>query len=228
MRLQYLLYVLPLLLTSCGDVKNPNGMPAKATGKGQPQVFTAASTPKPDSAAAKTENPVMPADTSVTGAWLILDGSLRGHDAATLNQLVDPEYGLWVLEQAGGMPLVTRVADVRRFRDQHQQLLFALDKQLMTCAAPKPVAKLPAADCPIGTFAEEGCFAGPSTPFRALDLWKTAAIKGGNRNQAQAAQGRCVSGVLQTRTGYQFHFSKSAGVGGRWRLVFIDLRGACH
>lgn len=226
MNTNFLLPALALLLAACDDVKNPNGMPDQPTSSAPPQVISDAP-PKPDSAAARTENAVMPADTSVTGAWLILDGSLRGHDAATLNQLLDPEYGLWVLEQTGGTPLVTRVADVRRFRDQHQQPLFALDKSLMACAAPQAVAKLPTAACPASTFAEEGCFAGPSAPFRALDFWKTAAIKGGNRNQGQAAQGRCVRGVLQTRSGYQFHFSKSAGVGGRWRLVFIDLRGVC-
>jgi len=226
MHLKFLLPALALLLASCGDVNNQNGMPDQPTSSAPPQVVTDAP-PKPDSAAAKTENPVMPADTSVAGAWLILDGSLRGHDAATLNQLLDPEYGLWVVEQTGAEPLVTRVADVRRFRDQHQQSLFAVDKRLMACAAPKPVAKLPVAVCPAGTFAESGCFAGPSTAFRALDFWQTAALKGATRNQGQAALGRCVRGVLQTRTGYQFHFSKSAGVGGRWRLVFIDLRGAC-
>ena len=217
---------LALLLAACGDVKNPNGMPDQATSSAPPQVISH-DPPKPDPAAAKTENAVLPADTSVAGAWLILDGSLRGHDAATLNQLLDPEYGLWVLEQTGAAQLVTRVADVGHFLDQHQQPLFALDKQLMAGAAPKAVAALPVPKCPAGTFAVAGSFAGPSTSFRALDFWRTAAIKNGTRNQCQAAQGRCVRGVLQTRTGYQFHFSKSAGVGGRWRLVFIDLRGTC-
>ena len=214
-----------LLLAAC-QAKNPNGMPDQPTSSAPPQVI-AANPPKPDSAATRTENAVMPADTSVTGAWLILDGSLRGHDAATLNQLLDPEYGLWVVEKTGAALLVTRVADVRQFRNQRGQPLFALDKKLMTCAEPQVVAKLPTAACPASTFAQAGCFSGPSTLFRALDFWKTAAIKGGTRNQCQAAQGRCVRGVLQTRTGYQFHFSKSAGVGGRWRLVFVDLRGGC-
>ena len=214
-----------LLLAAC-TAKNPNGMPDQPTSSAPPQVI-AANPPKPDPAAAKTENAVMPADTSVTGAWLILDGSLRGHDAATLNQLLDPEYGLWVVEPAAAAPLVTRVADVRQFRDQRGQPLFALDKKLMTCAEPQVVAHLPTPTCPAGTFAEAGCFSGPSAPFRALSFWKTAAIKCGNRNQCQAALGRCVRGIVQTRTGYQFHFSKSAGVGGRWRLVFVDLRGGC-
>ncbi len=40
----------------------------------------------------------MPADTTVTGAWLLLEGALRGHDAQVLNQLIDPEFGLWILE----------------------------------------------------------------------------------------------------------------------------------
>ena len=223
--MKHLLPATLLLLAAC-NTQNPNGMPDQPTSSAPPQIISD-HPPRPDSAAAKTENAVMPADTSVAGAWLILDGSLRGHDAGTLNQLLDPEYGLWVLERAGSQPLVTRVADVQQFRDQRGQPLFALDKKLMACAAPKIVAKLPVAACPSGTFAEAGCFSGPSVAFRALNFWQTATIRGGNRNQGQAAQGRCVRGVLQTSTGYQFHFSKSAGAGGRWRLVFVDLRGGC-
>ncbi|SNC59945.1 hypothetical protein SAMN06265337_0158 [Hymenobacter gelipurpurascens] len=224
-------YFLPVLslglfLTACGDVKNPNGMPDQPTSQ-EPVKIISADPAKPDPQAAKTENPVMPADTSVAGAWLLLDGALRSHDAQVLNQLMDPEYGLWVLEQAGGKPLVTRVADVDAFRDQRQQPIFALDKKLMTCAAPTSLPKLPVAACPAGKFPESGCFHGPATAFRALGFWPGATVKGGTRQQGEAAQGRIVRSVLQTNTGYQFHFSKSAGSGGRWRLVFIDLRGAC-
>ena len=57
---------LALLLAAC-DTKNSNGMPDEQAGKGSLQVATDVP-PKPDSAAARTENPVMPADTSVAGA----------------------------------------------------------------------------------------------------------------------------------------------------------------
>lgn len=219
--------VLVLLLASCGDVKNPNGMPDQPTSQAPAQVIPARPG-NPDSAATKTENAVMPSDTALTGAWLILDGALRSHDAQVLNQLMDPEYGLWVVEQAGRKPFITRVANVSSFRSQQQQPLFSLEKTLMTCAAPQAVAKLPVPTCPAGTFAREGCFSGPATGFRALDFWPQATLKGGTRQQGQAAQGRAMGTVLQTRTGYQYHFSKSAGAGGRWRLVFIDMRGACR
>ncbi|GAB3313139.1 hypothetical protein GCM10027511_24200 [Hymenobacter humi] len=227
MNAKLLLPTLALLLGACGDVKNPNGMPDEQTSRAQPKVISARP-PKPDSAAAITENPVMPADTSLTGAWLILDGALRGHDAAVLNQLIDREFGLWIVENAGGKPLVTRVAQSENFRDARRQPLFNLDKTLMTCAAPKVVAALPVAACPAGTFATAGCFDGPATRFRAAGFWQRATIKGGNRNQGTAAQGRAVRSVLQTSTGYQFHFSKTAGAGGRWKLVFMDLRGPCQ
>ena len=176
--------------------------------------------PKPDSAAARTENPVMPADTSVAGAWLLLEGALRGHDAA-------------VLEQSGAVPLVTRVAEVGAFRRANQDLpLFSLDKQLMNCPQLRVVPQLPEADCGLQTkqnagFARQGCFAGPATAFRGLDVWPSATVKGGTAAQGKAAQGRTVRTVLQTRTGFRFHFAKSAGVGGRWRLIFIDLREPC-
>lgn len=222
---------LALLLAAC-DAKNPNGMPDEPTGQG-PMQAAPDNPPKPDSAAVRTENPVMPADTSVAGAWLLLEGALRGHDAAVLNQLIDPEFGLWVLEQPGAVPLVTRVAGVEAYRRAHQNLpLFSLDKQLMACPQLRVVPQLPEADCGLQTeqnagFAESGCFAGPATAFRGMELWASATVKGGTAAQGQAAQGRAVRTVLQTRTGFRFHFAKSAGAGGRWRLIFIDLREPC-
>ncbi|WP_019947393.1 hypothetical protein [Hymenobacter aerophilus] len=216
------------LLTACGDTKNPNGMPDEPRATGQEaQVLTSADVPDPDPATVGTEKAVLPADTSVAGAWVILEGSLRGHDAETFNQLIDPEYGLWLLEQSGGKPQITRVADVKNLLTQTDKPLFSLDKKLMDCPTPQVVERLPEPNCPAGTFAQKGCFNGPSTQFRAQDFWQTATLNQATRNQAQAAVGRCVRGVLQTTTGYQFHFSKSAGAGGRWRIVFIDLRGAC-
>ena len=223
--------VLALALAAC-DTKNPNGLPDEKAAQSTVQGATG-NPPKPDSAAARTENPVMPADTSVAGAWLLLEGALRGHDAAVLNQLIDPEFGLWVLEQPGAMPLVTRVAEVGAFRRANLDLpLFSLDKQLMSCPQLRVVPQLPEADCGLQTkqnagFARQGCFAGPATAFRALDVWPSATVKGGTSAQGKAAQGRAVRTVLQTRTGFRFHFAKSAGAGGRWRLIFIDLREPC-
>ena len=52
-------------------------------------------------------------------------------------------------------------------------------------------------------------------------------VKGGTAAQGQAAQGRTMRSVLQTQSGFRFHFAKSAGAGGRWRLIFLDLRVSC-
>ncbi|WP_035564582.1 hypothetical protein [Hymenobacter sp. IS2118] len=222
---------LALLLAAC-DAKNPNGMPDEVPAQASVQALPA-TVPKPDSAAARTEKAVMPADTSVAGAWLLLEGALRGHDAGVLNQLIDPEFGLWILEQPGAMPLVTRVAEVAVFRRATQNLpLFSLDKQLMTCPQLRTVPQLPEPDCDLQTrqnagFAQSGCLSGPAITFRSLDFWPGATVKGGTAAQGKAAQGRTMRTVLQTRTGFRFHFAKSAGVGGRWRLIFIDLREPC-
>ncbi|SFP89053.1 hypothetical protein [Hymenobacter arizonensis] len=222
---------LALLLAAC-NTKNPNGMPGETAAPASVQALPATA-PKPDSAAARTENAVMPTDTSVAGAWLLLEGALRGHDAQVLNQLIDPEFGLWILEQPGALPLVTRVVEAGAFRRADQnRLLFSLDKQLMTCPQLQVLKQLPAADCALQTkqnagFAQQGCFSGPATAFRALDFWPSATVKGATAAQGKAAQGRTVRSVLQTRTGFRFHFAKSAGAGGRWRLIFMDLRQPC-
>lgn len=227
----WLPYATVLLLAAC-DTKNPNGMPDQPAAHSTVQARPATA-PKPDSAAARTENAVMPSDTSVAGAWLLLEGALRGHDAQVLNQLIDPEFGLWILEQPGAVPTVTRIAEVGAFHRAYQgRPLFSLDKQLMSCPQLQVLKLLPEADCGLQTklnagFKQQGCFSGPATAFRGLDFWPNATVEGGTAAQGKAAQGRTVRSVLQTRTGFRFHFAKSAGAGGRWKLIFIDLREPC-
>ena len=93
----------------------------------------------------------------------------------------------------------------------------------MTGAKLQLAKQLPDADCGLQTRQDAGfmhpdCFSGPATAFRGLD---------GTAAQGKAAQGRTVRAVPQPQTGFRFHFAKSAGVGGRWKLIFIDLREPC-
>lgn len=102
----------------------------------------------------------------------------------------------------------------------------------MTGAKLQLAKQLPDADCGLQTRQDAGfmhpdCFSGPATAFRGLGFWSQATVKDGTAAQGKAAQGRTVRAVPQPQTGFRFHFAKSAGVGGRWKLIFIDLREPC-
>ncbi|TYZ10028.1 hypothetical protein FY528_09175 [Hymenobacter lutimineralis] len=129
------------------------------------------------------------------------------------------------------MPLLSRVSRVTAFRREYQQLpLLSIARQLMDCPAPVSVAQFPRFDCGAqgegrSGFAQEGCFAGPGAAFQTLDVWPYATLRGGTAAQGKAAQQRVLRTVLQTNTGFRFHFGR--GADGRWRLLYLDLRVPC-
>jgi hypothetical protein len=169
----------------------------------------------------------------VANAWTRLQNALRRHDAAQLNQLIDPALGLWVVEDGDTGVVITRVAAGAALRKATARTaLLRLERQLPECPAPLAVAQFPEIDCGDyghgrSGFARDGCFAGPATDFQALDMWAHARLTGGTVAQGRAAQAQVRRTVLHTRSGWRFHFAQAPGVGGRWRLVFVELRAPC-
>jgi len=218
--------VLALLLASC-DAR-PSADQAEAPASQAPAAVVADTAQH--TAPAATAQPV---DTAVAGAWRQLETALRTRDAAALTQLIDPAVGLWVLEQPGAVPAVTRITNLSSFRRSYQGLpLVSVGAQLMNCPQLRALPALPDAACGLQTeqnagFALSGCLSGPASSFRQMDLWPYASVKGGTAAQGQAAQRRCTHTVLQTQTGFRFHFAQPATPGGRWHLIFIDLRTPC-
>jgi hypothetical protein len=232
MKTRYFLYgVLILGLTGCDS-----GRPAEETAQpGRPVPVVPALPADTSSAVARrlTPPPPLSVDTLVADAWAQLQRALRQHNAAQLNQLIAPETGLWLVEQPGATLTITRVAAGTAFRRAYlHSPLAELAPRLVPCALLQAVAQLPEVDCGEQTngrsgFARDGCFAGPATAFQEMDLWPAAVVKGGTVAQGRAAQQSIGRTVLHTRTGFRFHFARVPGTGGRWRLVFIDLRSPC-
>lgn len=175
--------------------------------------------------------PVLPLDTEVAATWTRLQNALRRHDAAQLNQLIDPALGLWVMAEGDVGVVITRVAAGAAFRQAYARVsLQSIEQQLGHCSTLLAVAQFPEIDCGDRVngrsgFERDGCFAGPAADFQAMDIWAHARLKGGTAAQGRAAQERVARTVLHTRSGFRLHFAK--GPGGRWYLVFVDLRKPC-
>ncbi|WP_460609580.1 hypothetical protein [Hymenobacter terrigena] len=193
-------------------------------------------TPLPPDTSGRARRPLPPAlplDTEVASAWTRLQSALRRHDAAQLNQLIDPALGLWVVEDGNTGLAITRVAAGAALRKANaREPLLRLEQQLQACTALLAVAQFPEIDCGDyghgrSGFARDGCFAGPATDFQALDMWPRARLTGGTATQGRAAQAQVQRTVLHTRSGWRFHFAQAPGAGGRWYLVFVDLRAPC-
>ncbi|RAK63853.1 hypothetical protein [Hymenobacter edaphi] len=172
----------------------------------------------------------MQADTTVAGAFLRWAEAVRRADTAAVNAFISPAHGLWVLEQPGALPLLTRVTDVRRLRrSQPQPSFFTLAAELMPCLRPTVVDTLPTATCdgPPGNeagFARTGCLLGPARAAALSSIWDHATLRGGSAAQGRAAIATGRYAVLQTDTGYRFYWARIAG---QWWLVLLDLRVPC-
>ncbi|GAB2849282.1 hypothetical protein [Hymenobacter ruber] len=193
-------------------------------------------TPLPPDTSGRARRPLPPAlplDTEVADAWTRLQTALQRHDAAQLNPLIDPALGLWVVADGDTGVVITRVAAGAALRKAiAREPLLRLEHRLSACAALLAVAQFPEIDCGEyghgrSGFARDGCFAGPAADFQALDMWSRARLVGGTAAQGRAAQARVGRTVLHTRSGWRFHFAQAPGAGGRWYLVFVDLRAPC-
>ena len=220
-------WLLVLALAGCETRR-----PREETGEPSRKVPVASTLPKDTSGRARLPlPPALPLDREIGPAWTRLQNAFRRHNAAQLNQLLDPALGLWVMEDGDAGITITRVAAGAAFRRAYASMpLQDIERQLPFCAALLAVPQLPDVDCGDRVngrsgFERDGCFAGPATDFQAVDIWRRARLKGGTAAQVRAAQGRVVRTVLHTRSGFRFHFAN--GPGGRWYLVFIDLRQPC-
>ncbi|WP_400192227.1 hypothetical protein [Hymenobacter sp. B81] len=169
-------------------------------------------------------------DTSLPAAFTRFTDALRQADTTALNGLIEPAHGLWILEQPGALPLLTRVGDIRGFRRENQQRpFFSLAAELMPCLRPEPVDTLPRATCDgrpgnEAGFARLGCLLAPHRDAGLNGIWPHATLRGGTVAQGQAALARISHTVLQTRSGFRFHWARTAQ---GWRLVLVDLRIPC-
>ncbi|GAB3868328.1 hypothetical protein GCM10028824_12910 [Hymenobacter segetis] len=227
----WLLWVLASSLVGAGCESPRTGEETDSPSRAVPVA-----TPLPPDTSGRARRPLPPAlplDTEVADAWTRLQTALRQHDAAQLNQLIDPALGLWVVEDGDTGVVITRMAAGAALRKAiAREPLLRLERQLPACTTPLVVAQFPEIDCGDyghgrSGFARDGCFAGPAADFQAVDIWSRTRLKGGTAAQGRAAQARVGRTVLHTLSGWRFHFVKAPGAGGRWHLVFVDLRAPC-
>ncbi|MBF9238040.1 hypothetical protein I2I05_11605 [Hymenobacter sp. BT683] len=226
---RWLPWVLAVSLAGCETRR-----PVEEAGQPSRQVPVVSQLPTDTSGRARRPlPPALPLDTEAAEPWTRLQTALRRHDTAQLNQLIDPALGLWVVEDGATGLVITRVAAGAAFRQAYARVpLQSVERQLQPCSALLAVPQFPDIDCGErrngrSGYERDGCFGGPATDFKALDLWSRTRLKDGTLAQGQAAQARVGRTVLHTRSGFRFHFAKRPGNAGRWYLVFVDLRTPC-
>ncbi|TXK20946.1 hypothetical protein FVR03_23915 [Pontibacter qinzhouensis] len=155
--------------------------------------------------------------------------ALQASDTLTLQHYIDPENGLWVIEQPGAMPKMTHVQDLKTFRREYQQRsFFTIKTELPTCELqqePFPNFDCAAMDQGRSGYTKDGCFASPdATAFQKTNIWDHASLTGTELRQVHATLPLLHHSVLHTQSSFRFHFGFSKG---RWHLYFADLRIPC-
>lgn len=161
-------------------------------------------------------------------AFFDFQTTVFNEDAEGFNQFIDPERGVYIIENPGALPKMTHVKDIRDFKREFQgQNFFTIKDRLQTCNLKEE--DLPAFNCGGQTegntgYSKEGCFAADADSFRKTELFKNANLPEQALKQIEETLPMVQRTVLQTSSSYQFHFGV---INGEWKILFIDLRIPC-
>ncbi|WP_299987669.1 hypothetical protein [uncultured Pontibacter sp.] len=163
-------------------------------------------------------------------AFSVFLTSLQASDANVLNQFIHPDHGLWVIEQPGAMPKMTRITDIRDFkREFHDRSFFTVGDEVKTCDLQEEI--WPSFDCADmnydkgqSGYSKDGCFVSGPSKFQQSGYWDYASLSDTEIKQIKATLPLVQRSVLHTATSFEFHFGP---VDGQWRLLFAKLIHPC-
>ena len=187
-----------------------------------------------DSLNALQEEPVRKAGSSTADtltfevAFQQFFNALQSADTTKLNQFIHPQSGLWVIEQPGAMPKMTRITDIRLFKREYQgRSFFTITEELKSCELLEE--PFPAFDCAVMEggktgYAKDGCFVWKPEKFKTSGYWNYASLSETEIKQVNASFPNVLSSVLHTQTSFEFHFGY---LGGHWRVLFAKIIYPC-
>jgi len=220
--LLYLLLLFPVLPGGCRSDEQKAGRSGN-TARG------AAS----DALEAVQEEPVRQAGRSDTtdfpAAFAQFFAALQAEDTAALGRYIDPQKGIWLIEQPGAVPAYTHFQTIRAVQRHYQHKPFtSLKEQLQACELEER-QEFPRFDCAWmdkgrSGYAADGCFYHNTTDFKTSDMWRYASLSPQQEQEVQQLQQQVLKTVLHTRSSYRFYFTYD---GTYWRLLFADMRTPC-
>lgn len=221
MKIRHLLFLIPPLLFSCeGSDQIENQSSDQETVKIETPV-THDEIDGRDTIKAKPQSEFI----TVFGQF---QSAVYNEDADAFNHFIDPERGVYIIENPGALPRMTLVKDIRNFKREFQgKSFFTIKDRLQTCQ-PKE-EPLPSFNCEGQTagstgYSKEGCFVADAEVFRKTEIHKYASLPENELKNIDKTLPLVQKTVLQTSSSYQFHFGQ---INGKWKILFIDLRIPC-
>lgn len=163
-------------------------------------------------------------------AFSLFFAALQTSDTTTLNRFIAPSHGLWVIEQPGAMPKMTRVTDIRHFRREFEgRSFFTVRNEVKDCYLEE--AEWPTFDCADmdydkgrSGYSKDGCFVWHPGKFTNSGYWNYASLSESEIQTIKESLPFVQRSVLHTATSFEFHFGF---IDGHWRLLFSKLIYPC-
>lgn len=161
-------------------------------------------------------------------AFQEFQSAVYNEDPEGVNKFIDPQLGVYIIENPGAMPRMTLVKDIRNFQREFQQRpFFTIKDQFKSCQLKEE--DLPTFNCDGTTdantgYSKEGCFAADAAEFRKTEIYKYASLPEQEVKNIKATLPLVQKTVVQTSSSYRFHFGY---LNNSWKVLFIDLRIPC-
>jgi hypothetical protein len=156
--------------------------------------------------------------------------ALHQSDTATINRFIHPENGLWIIEQPGAVPKMTRVKSIQNFKREFQERsFFTIASDINTCnltEAPHPKFDCGEMNYEEGKtgYSQDGCFVWDAEKFKQSGYWNYASLAAPQIQQIQNTLPLLSKSVLHTPSSFEFHFGI---INKQWYLLFAKIIYPC-
>ena len=149
--------------------------------------------------------------------------AIKTNDTLNFNQLIYSNYGLYIIENSGAMPQLSKIYNINSYTTKNKQLHF-FDLAFDSISLLPVKESLPKVVCNTKIYSKEGCFYATENPLKDSQIWNYTQL---NEKEIQAIQH--ITNTIQitviNTSSCIFYFSF---IDHTWWLTFIDLRTPCE
>jgi len=150
--------------------------------------------------------------------------ALASGDAAGFNGLIHPEFGCYLIEAPGAIPVITRITNMdNALRKGSERLI--MDSNDVFLTFPLTEDRLPTIDCdsPEGFYSKEGTYVEDVNNLAEEKIWKYIGLDSAAQNSISELANTVNKTIVNT-AGFTAYFSK---IGTEWYITFFDIRVPC-
>ncbi|HEV7230455.1 MAG TPA: hypothetical protein VGO45_03940 [Bacteroidia bacterium] len=145
------------------------------------------------------------------------------HADSLLNKVINPEFGLNIIESNGALPKITNVRDFANYKTLHKKAFYDFDGQVLICD-PKD-EELPKIDCNAkDLYTKTGCFTREVNTLKDSKVWEYCNLSK-DKSDLVARSAQTITRTVLITNNYTYYFSL---IKGSWWLTFVDMRRPCE